>query len=69
MKRPFYAFRLNDGHDERYCNLLESLNLSFLIKDKNSIIDKIPTWDFNVIEFPLMNLRNASLNYIKEIIN
>lgn len=38
FKVPFYAFKLNDGHDGRYVNLLQVLGLSLYIKDINEIV-------------------------------
>jgi hypothetical protein len=69
FQRPFYAFCLNDGHDGRYCNLLERLKLSHLIKNENSAIRGIEEWDYKKVDLELNKLRKESYEYICQILN
>lgn len=67
---PFTSFRLNDGHDNRYVFLLESLGATFYLSDIDS--------PFNVemrkdvcprFEEQLSRLQTKSLEYLKRSLN
>jgi len=63
---PFWSYRLNDGHDGRYVDLLQMLGLS------SHIVDSITTFaDVPIVEdcsLKIESLKEPSVEYIKKII-
>lgn len=66
---PFFSFRLNDGKDDRYVNLLNKLQMNHhLVEPMKTIKDKIVP-DANVIKNNLQTLRNSSFDYLHDCLN
>lgn len=62
---PIYAFKLHDGHDDRYVDLLKSLGAEKSICDIN---DSPSIFPVNSLEFKSSNigkLRQSSYNYLR----
>lgn len=59
-KVPFYAIRLNDGGDERVCDLLDLLGL------KNRILDKDSVPNFSFIDFSAVNDKIEKLRFLSQ---
>ena len=66
---PFASFKLNDGHDDRYMDLLESLNLNHHLFDINDTIntDIISQDDKENVLQKLNILRKESIDFLKMI--
>lgn len=66
---PFASFKLNDGHDDRYMDLLESLNLNHHLFDINDTIntDMISQDDKENVLQKLNILRKESIDFLKMI--
>lgn len=67
---PFYSFKLNDGYDGRYVNLLTDLDLtSHLVDLSFPINEQTPIVPFN-IEAQLHKLRAPSISFLqKQLVN
>lgn len=68
FEKQFYALKTNNGHDARYINLLNKLNLSNKAIELEELqgIEVIPT-DYNKIKDILTDLRTSSWKYLKNI--
>lgn len=64
--RPFYSFRLYDGKDDRYVELLDELGLTEHIVDKNSEITSIPNFAQIDINDRLMMLKSESQSFLSK---
>lgn len=63
FKKPVSVVKLNDGHDDRYVNLLESINATYLLCDIDNItINK--NIDYKNITKNLSKLQAKSIAYI-----
>ena len=65
FKKPFYAFKLNDGRDNRYENLCEELNLSNRCINVNSDCMDINI-NFTDIDNRLSRISRESKEFIIE---
>lgn len=66
FERPFYAIKLNDGHDARYVDLLNSIGVEKALVDLNT--ELIPTdIDYNLVREVFNQKRECSINYLKQI--
>lgn len=64
--KPFYSFKLYDGHDNRYENLLKVLGLTAHLADEFSAIDDaMPISQIDVVREKLVELRKSSLEYLE----
>ena len=64
FNRPMYAYKLNDGHDSRYENILKAIHADKMLVD----VDFIPCVDYpdySAINSNLQALKLKSLNYLK----
>ncbi|MFI3315866.1 MAG: hypothetical protein R3Y04_09440, partial [Rikenellaceae bacterium] len=62
----FYAIKLNDGHDARYVDLLNSIGVEKALVDLNT--ELIPTdIEYNLVREELNQKRECSINYLKQI--
>ena len=68
FRTPFFSFKLNDGHDDRYVNLLHSLQLDSHIADEDSEILDVIAFDEKQLTEQLAAIRKASFNYLEQII-
>lgn len=68
FNRPLYAFRLNDGLDDRYVNLLEAINESNCILSLDDTPLNIPNVDTSKRTSKLNSLKRPSLDYLKNSI-
>lgn len=68
FKRPLLAFRLHDGGDARYVDLLSSLGLSTCIHDLDYVPTGVPETDYTDLESRLRDLRRSSLDYLQKAI-
>ncbi len=64
FNKPLYSFKLNDGHDERYVDLLESIELHNCICDLNYTPTCLPKYDKTFISSKLTTLRKPSLFFL-----
>ena len=64
FNRPFYTFKLEDGNDTRYIELLENLEASDCLLQLNDSMTKIPEIDYGKINKHLMELRQHSLEFL-----
>lgn len=63
---PFYSFKLNDGHDERYESLLNSLDLQNHLVDEYAEIEKSGViLNKQNVELKLQSLRIQSVEFLK----
>lgn len=67
FNKPFYVFKLNDGHDGRSIELLTKLGADKNIVPIESQIYEISYLDYDKINHELNKLREHSMNYIKSI--
>ncbi|WP_455674284.1 polysaccharide pyruvyl transferase family protein [Phocaeicola sp.] len=63
--RPFYAVKLNDGHDERYESLLNNLEANAMLVEKD-FIPKVQTINFEPIQQKLNKLQKESINFLEK---
>ena len=68
FRTPFYTFILNDGHDDRYVNLLHSLHLDNHIVDEDSEIFDVVPFDEKQLNEQLESLRRSSFSYLERIL-
>ena len=68
FRRSFWAFRLNDGHDGRYCDLLDEIGLAHNIVDRIILDDEPEMIDNAELNCKLSLLKKDSMSYIKTII-
>ena len=66
---PFYSFKLDDSHDDRYTDLLEKLHMSNHIVDKDSVLSEIPFVNKDVIKKYLPLLQESSFRYLNSILS
>lgn len=66
---PFYSFILNDGHDERYVDLLNILGLSDHILEENCSISYPLRPETKVFGEKLIQLKKMSLDYLDMILS
>ena len=65
FKVPFYAFKLNDGHDVRYVDLLHTLGLTLCIKDiKETELDYDNPYNHKSVCDKLIALQKDSYHYL-----
>ena len=62
------VFKLNDGHDDRYIDLLEATGMGCLLKDIecNPLPERC---DYNILDERLASLRQSSVSYLKSLKN
>lgn len=65
FRRPFVAFALNDGADDRYVSLLVSLGLQDCIKNIEEDVDEVPVVDFSKADEKWSELRRSAEEYLK----
>ena len=65
LNKPFYYVKLNDGADGRAIHLLKELGLESRIIDDKGIKDIDPI-DYNPVNSKLAELREKSMDYLKE---
>ncbi len=65
---PLYAFRLHDAGDNRYVNILNSLQLESNLVELTDDTSLCPRYDGNKVENLLQKLRNQSEKYLKQIL-
>ena len=69
FKRPLYAFKIGDGRDDRYINLLESLGMNNCLMELNQIPENIPTDNCQNIKRNLELYRKQSLDFLQQSLN
>ena len=68
FEKQFYALKTNDGHDARYINLLNKLNLSNKAIELEELQDIKPTAiHYAKVKDIFTDLRKRSLEYLKDI--
>lgn len=67
FRKPFYAYCLDDGHDERYVNLLYSLGLKKLLLTPDDLPTDVPNIDYEQVHSKLELLKLESLKYLQNI--
>lgn len=68
FQKKFWSFRLKDGHDNRYVDLLNKLRLQNHICDVDEFSGNSSTNDdWNSVENLLEQLRSGSLEYLRNI--
>ena len=68
FRTPFFTFILNDGHDDRYANLLYNLHLDNHLVNEDSDIDDVLPFDEKQLKEQLASLRKSSFNYLERIL-
>lgn len=69
FNRPFYSFRLNDGHDGRYEDLLSSLQLEHHLFDWNRDMPVLTAEDDFNLQSNLQLFRKSSIDYLYRILH
>lgn len=64
FEKQFYAYKLNDGNDERYTSLLNDLNVNKAIVDLNFIPHKNNDINYKNINKKLQELKDLSTNFL-----
>ena len=66
--KQMIVFKLNDGHDDRYIDLLEATGMGCLLKDIecNPLPERC---DYNILDERLASLRQSSVSYLKSLKN
>lgn len=64
FKRPLYVFKLGDGGDYRYTDLLEYVGLSQCIKEVNDSLVELPEIDFETVGSSLDQYKNESMAFL-----
>lgn len=68
FEKQFYALKTNNGHDARYINLLNKLNLSNKAIELEELQNIKPTAiNYTKVKDIFIDLRKRSLEYLKEI--
>lgn len=67
--KPLYAIKLNDNHDERYVNLLQTLKIENCLCNINFSENPHPKISWNKVDELLDNIRKESLDYLTNSIN
>lgn len=62
--RPLYAIKLNDGHDERYVSILQTLNMENCLCDINFIEKTLPNINWIEVDNILAVKRKESLDFL-----
>lgn len=62
--KPLYAIKLNDGHDERYVNLLQTLKMENCLCNLYYADKLYPPINWTEVENILANKRKESLDYL-----
>lgn len=66
FERPLYAFKLGDGGDNRYTDLLHYVELNFIIKNVKDTITDIPVIDYSKVRTVMGSYKRKSLDYLYE---
>ena len=69
FEREIAPFKLNDGSDDRYVNLLNALNLDYIIHNIDDQFLSIHTIDYRKVKNKLERMKVESLNYLMKITN
>lgn len=64
FEKQFYAYKLNDGNDERYTSLLNDLNVNNAIVDLNFIPYKNNDIDYKIINNKLQIFKDSSMKFL-----
>lgn len=64
FERPIYSFRLDDGRDYRYTDILEYVGLSHCIKSVTDILTEIPDIDYDKIRRALQEYQKQSMDFL-----
>lgn len=62
---PFWAVKINDGHDGRYVNLLKTVDAEDSLIDVNDDFTMPRSIDYTAISSNMLKLRERSLNYLR----
>lgn len=66
FERPLFAVKLNDGHDDRYVNILEDLGATDLLYDLD-FLPEMKEFKYESIAHRIEKLRSESINYLLDI--
>lgn len=66
FRKPLCAFLLQDGNDNRYKDLLECIGAEKFLYNMDDSIEDIPVGDYKLIQNNLNQIKNRSLNFLRE---
>lgn len=67
FKKPLWVFKLNDGHDGRCLDLLQSIGAEECVVNLEDDLLKMPEMDYDVIDRNIAAVKESSLLYLESM--
>ena len=67
FKKPLWVFQLNDGHDGRCLDLLQSVGAEKCIVSLDDDLSVMPELDYEMVEHNIVNMKRDSLQYLESM--